>query len=140
LADKPKGDLKFTLSADRQDFRFTRYDLNQNDKNSPERAKPYTTINQPNMGQSLVQNYLHIVFSTKNHAPLITEDVEASLHAYLGGICNNLDCPPLKIGGCIDHVHILCALSKKLPLIKLLEPFFASLPVKQKSPSICSGF
>jgi putative transposase len=73
------------------------------------------------MGQSLVQNYVHIVFSTKYRAPLITEDIENSLHAYMGGICNNLDCPPIKIGGYYDHVHILCALSKKIALMKLLE-------------------
>lgn len=27
----------------------------------------------------------------------------------------------MKIGGYTDHIHILCLLSKKLPLIKLLE-------------------
>ena len=40
---------------------------------------------------------------------------------YLGGICKNLDCPVLKVGGYIDHVHILCMLSKKIPLMDLLE-------------------
>ena len=73
------------------------------------------------MGQSLVQNYLHIVFSTKHRASMITPDIEDSLHAYLGGICNELDCKPLKIGGHIDHIHILCTLSKKVALVKLLE-------------------
>jgi REP element-mobilizing transposase RayT len=73
------------------------------------------------MGQSLVKNYLHIVFSTKHREPLIYEPVESELHAYLGGICKNLECHPLKIGGYIDHVHILCLLSKKIALIKLIE-------------------
>jgi REP element-mobilizing transposase RayT len=73
------------------------------------------------MGQSLVQNYLHIVFSTKNRMPLITDNVEDDLHAYLGGICNNLDCYPIKTGGYTDHVHLLCLLSKKIALVKLLE-------------------
>lgn len=73
------------------------------------------------MGQSLVKNYIHIVFSTKHRAPLIHEPVEQELHAYLGGICKNLDCHPIKIGGYIDHIHILCMLSKKIALIKLLE-------------------
>jgi len=73
------------------------------------------------MGQSLVKNYMHIVFSTKYRQPLIYEPVEQELHAYLGGICKNLECHPLKIGGYIDHVHILCMLSKKIALMKLLE-------------------
>ncbi len=73
------------------------------------------------MGQSLVKNYLHIVFSTKHRQNLITEPIENELHAYLGGICNNLECHSIKIGGTTDHVHILCMLSKKIALMKLLE-------------------
>jgi putative transposase len=73
------------------------------------------------MGQSLAKNYIHIVFSTKYRQPLITENIENELHAYLGGICNNLECYPLKVGGYYDHIHILCMLSKKIALMKLLE-------------------
>lgn len=73
------------------------------------------------MGQSLVKNYLHIVFSTKNRKPLIRPTIETELYSYLGGICNALGCPVLKVGGYIDHVHILCMLSKKVTLIKLME-------------------
>ena len=73
------------------------------------------------MGQSLVQNYLHIVFSTKHRAPLIDQELEPELHSYLGGICNNLGCQVIKVGGYIDHIHILCMLSKKIALMKLLQ-------------------
>lgn len=73
------------------------------------------------MGQSLVKNYVHLVFSTKHRQPLIHPPVEAELHAYLGGICNKLECTVIKIGSYTDHVHILCMLSKKIALMKLLE-------------------
>jgi putative transposase len=73
------------------------------------------------MGQSLVKNYLHIIFSTKNRQPLILPEVEENLYKYLGGVCRNLESPSLIVGGHIDHVHILCLLSKKLALITLLE-------------------
>ncbi len=73
------------------------------------------------MGQSLVKNYVHLIFSTKHRAPLILPPVELELHSYLGGICNHLDCQVLKVGGYTDHVHILCMLSKKIALMKLLE-------------------
>jgi REP element-mobilizing transposase RayT len=73
------------------------------------------------MGQSLAKNYLHIVFSTKHRQPLIHEPVESELHAYLGGICNKLGCQVIKVGGYTDHIHILCLLSKKITLIKLME-------------------
>ena len=73
------------------------------------------------MGQPLVKNYVHIVFSTKHRQPLIHSPFDEQLHSYLGGICNNLECQPLKIGGYTDHVHILCMLSKKIALMKLVE-------------------
>jgi putative transposase len=73
------------------------------------------------MGQSLVKNYLHIVFSTKHRQKLISSAVEKELFAYMARICRRLECIPLKIGGYEDHVHILCTLSKKIALMKLLE-------------------
>ena len=73
------------------------------------------------MGQSLVKNYVHIVFSTKHRQELILPPVEEELHAYLGGTCKKLECQPIKVGGYTDHVHILCMLSKKIALMKLLE-------------------
>lgn len=51
------------------------------------------------MGQSLVKNYVHIIFSTKNRVPLISEEVENELYRYIGGICKKLECSPIKIGG-----------------------------------------
>jgi putative transposase len=73
------------------------------------------------MGQSLVKNYIHLVFSTKNREPLIYPPYENELHNYLGGICKNLECQPLITNGHKDHIHILCMLSKKIALIKLIE-------------------
>ena len=64
---------------------------------------------------------MHIVFSTKHREPLIHPPIEAELHSYLGGICNKLDCQVIKVGGYSDHIHILCMLSKKIALMKLME-------------------
>ncbi len=73
------------------------------------------------MGQSLVKNFVHLVFSTKYRQPLITPAIEAELHTYIGGICKKLECPPVKVGGYTDHIHVLCLLSKKITLMKLME-------------------
>ena len=73
------------------------------------------------MGQSLVKNYIHIVFSTKHRESLIPDSIELELYNYLGGICNNLECQVVKVGGYKDHIHILCLLSKKITLVKLME-------------------
>ena len=73
------------------------------------------------MGQSLVKNYIHIVFSTKYREPLIHPPLESELHSYMAGICNKLECHPVIVGGYTDHIHILCMLSKKIALMKLVE-------------------
>ena len=73
------------------------------------------------MGQSLVKNYIHIVFSTKHRMPLIKPDIESRIHSYLGGICNHYESPPIIVGGYVDHVHILCMLSKKIALIEFVK-------------------
>jgi putative transposase len=79
------------------------------------------TKNHPKMGQSLVKNYIHITFSTKHRVQIIREDIQEELFKYLGGICQNLECHPVQIGGYLDHVHILCNLSKKIPLMTLMQ-------------------
>ncbi|MBL0046743.1 MAG: IS200/IS605 family transposase [Bacteroidetes bacterium] len=73
------------------------------------------------MGQSLVKNYVHIVFSTKHRQPFISKEIEKELFAYLAGMCMNRESIPIIVGGYLDHVHILCALSKKIALMKLVE-------------------
>ena len=66
------------------------------------------------MPQSFVHNFAHVVFSTKHRLPLITSDIETSLHKYLTATCLNLNCHPKRIGGYNDHVHILCDINKNM--------------------------
>lgn len=88
---------------------------------------PYSTLSAlitsylKTMGQQLVQNYIHLVFSTKYRSPLIHPPVEAELHGYLGGVCNKHECQVIEVGGYTDHIHILFLLSKKIALMKLVE-------------------
>jgi putative transposase len=73
------------------------------------------------MAQTLVKNYLHIVFSTKGREPFIRPSIEKELHFYLIGLCTELECYPIKIGGYDNHVHIVINLSKKITLAALME-------------------
>ena len=52
----------------------------------------------------------HNVFSTKDRAVLINDEIKPELHAYLGGLVKELNGKPIKIGGINDHVHILASL------------------------------
>ena len=74
------------------------------------------------MSQSLVQVYLHVVFSTKDRNPFLHDaTIRGNLHAYLVGVCRNLESPSLIIGGVEDHVHILCRQSKNLSVAELIR-------------------
>lgn len=88
------------------------------------------------MGQSLVKNYVHLVFSTKHREPWIYPPYDNELYSYIAGICRNMDCNPVVVGGYSDHIHILCSLSRKVPLMNLICEIKArsSKWIKAKDP------
>ena len=49
----------------------------------------------------------HLVFSTKDRVPLISEKLQQDLYEYIGGIIRGEDGVLLEIGGMSDHVHLL---------------------------------
>lgn len=73
------------------------------------------------MSQSLVKNYVHIIFSTKHRNDFIDESIEEELFAYISTICKNLYSPSIKIGGTDNHIHILLTLSPKYALMKVIQ-------------------
>ena len=74
------------------------------------------------MAQSLAQIYLHVVFSTKNRNRYLQDQtLRLDTHGYLAGICRNLNCPPIIVGGTEDHAHVLCRQSKSLSVADLLR-------------------
>ena len=52
----------------------------------------------------------HIVFSTKDRAPLIVKQIRPELFAYLGALVQELKGIPLIINGIDDHIHMLISL------------------------------
>jgi putative transposase len=45
------------------------------------------------MSQSLAQIYVHIVFSTKDRSPFLSDRaIRDEMHRVLGGICNDQEC------------------------------------------------
>src|SRR6266478_3039305 len=95
------------------------------------------------MSQSLAQIYVHIVFSTKDRRPYLQNtSIRDELHRYLGGTCNKLDCPVLKVGGVADHVHILCRLDRKISIANLVKELKreSSQWVKTKAPDLADFY
>ncbi len=63
------------------------------------------TIVNNRMPQSLAKIYLHLVFSSKYRERLISDELGSVLHAYMGGILNDLGCRPIKINTEPDHAQ-----------------------------------
>lgn len=73
------------------------------------------------MSQSHAKNYVHMVFSTKDRYPFLTDEIRPEMHRYLCGILNNLDSPVLEINSVKDHVHILTVMSKNHSASKIMQ-------------------
>ncbi|MDA3799104.1 MAG: transposase [Kiritimatiellae bacterium] len=55
----------------------------------------------------------HIIFSTKNRTPIITDLYKNRLYKYIGGIIRNEDAILLEIGGTANHIHIVIKIKAK---------------------------
>ena len=73
------------------------------------------------MPQSLARLHIHLVFSTKNREPLITDPVRDSLHAYMATVLQNLGCTPVLINSVEDHAHLLFDLSRTVSISQVVE-------------------
>lgn len=73
------------------------------------------------MPQSLDRLHIHLVFSTKNREPLITDPVRDSLHAYMATVLQNLGCAPVLINSVEDHAHLLFDLSRTVSISQAAE-------------------
>jgi len=91
------------------------------------------------MSQSLSSVYVHIVFSTKDRFPFLSDDgVRGQVHAFLGGIAKKLNCPPILIGGISDHVHILIQLGRSVSQADLVKELKrgSNLWIQERFPHI----
>lgn len=62
------------------------------------------------MGGTYSDLLCHVVFSTKNRLPLISDLLEPSLHEYMGGVVRGQGATLVEVGGMSDHVHLLLRL------------------------------
>jgi len=88
------------------------------------------------MPQSLANILVHVIFSTKNRAPLIETEIEAELYPYLASICGTCKSPAHALGGTADHVHIALSLGRTIAISDLMEEIKRSSSkwIKTKGP------
>jgi putative transposase len=63
----------------------------------------------------------HIVYATKERAPLITNALRPDLHKYLGGTVRGLGGVALEINGTDDHVHVLAKVRATISISEFLS-------------------
>lgn len=90
------------------------------------------------MSQSLAKLYVHAIFSTKNRIAFLKPDIRARVFSHMATTLQNLNCPPIEIGGISDHVHVLCTQSKSIAAEDLVKEMKVptSKFVKEIDPSL----
>jgi len=74
------------------------------------------------MAQSLSRLWTHLIFSTKNRYPFLSDKVlRGEMHAYLAEMLRNQNCETRIVGGVEDHTHSLFALSRTLPIARVVK-------------------
>lgn len=73
------------------------------------------------MPHALVNNRVHVVFSTKGRRKLIPKDAQTRLWAFIGGIARNNGFAAIAVGGIENHAHALLALPATMPLAKAMQ-------------------
>jgi putative transposase len=73
------------------------------------------------MPQSLASILLHLVFSTKDREPWLTDLYRDELHAYIGGIVANTGGVLLSAGSVADHIHLLISASRTISSADLVK-------------------
>ena len=73
------------------------------------------------MPSSYISNHVHIVFSTKDRAPVISEKFQPKLWAYMAGIATNHGMHALAVGGTDDHIHVLVSIPASLSIAKAVQ-------------------
>ena len=62
------------------------------------------------MSRTFTNLLTHVIFSTKDREPTISNEVRPELFAYLGGLTRKLRGKAYGINGTKDHVHMLISL------------------------------
>lgn len=78
------------------------------------------------MAHSYVANNQHIVFSTAQRKPRMSEDVQPKLWAYMAGTARRLGYVVHAIGGVADHVHLLLGLPAAVSIAEATQKIKAN--------------
>lgn len=70
---------------------------------------------------SYVRMWVHLVFATKNRAPLLSKDLRSSLHQHIIQNCKEKSIYLQAVNGFTDHIHCLVSLGKEQSIAKVAQ-------------------
>jgi REP element-mobilizing transposase RayT len=73
------------------------------------------------MAHTFTNLLTHVIFSTKDRKPFLTDDIRPRVFAYMGGIVRDLNSKALIINGPADHAHLLISSSPTIALSELMR-------------------
>jgi REP element-mobilizing transposase RayT len=91
------------------------------------------------MAQSLARLWTHLIFSTKNRFPFLSDKVlRSEMHAFLAHMLRKHDCETLIVGGVEDHARALFALCRTLPIASVVKEVKRTSTnwIKEASPKL----
>ena len=73
------------------------------------------------MPQSLSYVLVHLVFSTKQRRPFLSDAIRGEMHAYLASVLNGSENICVRVGGVADHVHVAMFLARTESTSRVVE-------------------
>ena len=73
------------------------------------------------MPQTLARIPIHLVFSTKDRVPFLTDLVRDPLHRQISGALQHLKSPALHMNSVDDHIHILFELGRTVSVSEVAQ-------------------
>jgi putative transposase len=82
----------------------------------------------------------HLVFSTKDRQPVLSDSRRNELYMYASGVIKNNHCRPVWVNGVKDHVHVLFSLHPTIALASLVKEIKVASSIWIKENHVFSNF
>ena len=78
------------------------------------------------MKRSYCQIYIHLIWTTKNREPWITEPMERDIYELIKLKAHKYESEIIAIGNTYDHIHVLTKVSPKIAIMEMIREFKGS--------------
>jgi REP element-mobilizing transposase RayT len=92
------------------------------------------------MMSTYTQILYHLVFSTKDRQPVLSDSRRNELYMYATGVTKKSHCRPVWINGVRDHVHMLFSLHPTIALANLVKDIKVATSIWIKADHVFPNF